>query len=197
MVNVDKWINNFGNLEDRNQIKVAKAIMEQLELNEEVAAEGYDIEKSKVVREFFDKLIPCLKDKDTLEKYSSAFNKFDSLSGENKGKLIDEIHKVMNKYIEIQEQDDKEEYCKINGHKFGKWKYFSYDETRDEWYDGHLYENCRCEVSGWERTCSKCGLREETNSKPKQLVKEDVNKKIAMYKRKIAELENSKFDVKI
>ena len=64
MVNVDKWLYNFRCLEDRNQIKVAKAIMEELELNEEVAAEGYDIEKSKVVREFFDKLIPCLESKE-------------------------------------------------------------------------------------------------------------------------------------
>ena len=170
MGNNNKWVSNFMSLDDIKQYEAAKAIMEELGLNEKDAEKDYDVERSKEVRDFFYKMIPVIKDKAVLEQYSSAFNRFDSLSDKNKQAFLDEMYSVMNKYIGIQEQEDAEEYCKCNGHSFGGWHYYTRFKKLDEWHDGRFYEGYTTRFFGWERACTKCGFVEESNTRPNSII---------------------------
>ena len=180
MVNKNKWIINFNNLEPKNQLLVADAIIEELIENERIfSKEEYDKEKSEIVRDFLKSI------KLNKNNLSNVLEKYENLSQKNKEKIVNDIFEIILKYLEIQNQEDKEEICQKEGHTFGKWKKITWI-TKEVYWDAGPRGYIDVEHNRWERTCDRCGFIEKSDDEPQELIDARNEKK---KKAKIKKLE--------
>ena len=195
MVNKSKWIYNYSSLDPDNQLIVAEAIANELSDNEEYldVTDEYDNEKSRKIREFFNSIRNKAKQSEELERITTAFERYESLSQENRKRVIDEVFGIIVKYLGKQEQEDKERICQQEGHTFGKWKNDKWTEYINTVIDHQHIHNYPIEKESWKRTCSRCGFVEEVRQEPQELIDErnEKNKK-ARIKRLERELEKLK-----
>lgn len=195
MVNVNRWIYNFNSLGPENQLKVADAIIGELRDNESTFdTSEYDREKSKLVREAFETFISIAALNEELKSNIELFEGFDSLSEDNKNKVINEIFKIIKKYLEIQEQENKKMMCEQEArHIFSEWKKATLFTEEPVW-DAGLRGHVKVEHENWKRTCSRCGFVETVDKEPAELVaaRKEKNKKrrIKQLKAELRRLEN-------
>ncbi len=194
MVNVNRWIYNFNSLVPENQLKVADAIIGELRDNETTFdTSEYDREKSKLVRDAFETFISIDAQNEELKSNIELFKGFDSLSDDNKNKAINEIFKIIKKYLEIQEQENKKMMCEKEGHIFSEWKKVTWSTEEPVW-DAGIRGYVKVEHENWKRTCSRCGFVETVKEEPAELVeaRKEKNKKrrIKQLKAELRRLEN-------
>lgn len=194
MVNVNRWIYNFNSLGPENQLKVADAIIGELRDNETTFdTSEYDREKSKLVRNAFETFISIPAQNEELKSNIELFKRFDSLSEDNKNKAINEIFKIIKKYLEIQEQENKKMMCQKEGCIFSEWKKATWFTEEPVW-DAGLRGYVKVEHENWKRTCSRCGFVETVKEEPAELVeaRKEKNKKrrIKQLKAELRRLEN-------
>lgn len=171
MVNRSKWICNYNSLDPDNQLKVASAIANELKENEMVLDESeYDKEKSRIVRKFFNSIKHNAKQTKELKKFADIFERYESLSQNNRIKVINEVIEIVVKYLDIQEQERKEEECQQEGHIFGEWKHNKWTEYTDTVIDHQHVRDFPVEHENWERTCSRCGFIDEVDHEPQELI---------------------------
>lgn len=196
MVKKNRWVNNYSNLEPDDQLIVAEAIVTELGDNENLLdpEDEYNNEKSIIVRKFFELIKQKAKLSQKLKKYEEVFDKYESLSEKNKMKLFDEIYSIILKYYGIQEQENKEEICKQEGHTFSKWKHYKWTEYIDTVIDHQHVHNYPIEHENWERTCSRCGFVEEVEHEPQELIderkEEDKKARIKRLERELKKLKS-------
>lgn len=193
MVNKSKWIYNYNGLDPDNQLVVAEAIANELKDNEMTFDEDeYDKEKSRIVREFFNSIRNNAKQAEELKKFADVFERYEKLSQSNRKKVINEVFGIIAKYLDIQEQEDKEKICQQEGHTFGKWKRRTWT-TKEVYWDAGPQGYVDVEHEKWERTCSRCGFVEKFDYEPQELIDErkEKNKK-ARIKRLESELKRLK-----
>ena len=175
MVNKNRWISHYNNLNPKNQLEVASAIaneLQNIELNPNTS--DYDKEKTKIIREFFNKILLKSSQNEELKKMGDLFRRFEKLSQQNKAKVIDEIVEIIKKYLKKQEKEDIEEKCEKEGHIFGNWLHNKWTTNVDNVIEVK-HEN-------WKRTCKRCGFVEVVVEEPKELIesrqRKDRNKKL-------------------
>ena len=193
MINKSKWIFNYNSLDPDDQLIVAEAIANELRDNEATFDENeYDKEKSRIVREFFNSIKTNAKKSEELKKIADIIERYESLSQSNRKKVINEVLGIIVKYLGIQEQKDKENICKKEGHTFGKWKRRTWT-TKEVYWDAGPQGNVDVEHEAWERTCTRCGFTQEFDYEPQELIDErkEKNKK-ARIKRLESELKRLK-----
>lgn len=178
MVKKNRWVNNYCDLSPDDQLIVAEAIATELRDNESIldSKDGYNSEKSKIVRNFFELIRPRLESSQKLKKYEEIFEKYESLSAINKERMIDEFFEIVLKYFEIQEQENKEEICKKEGHIFGKWNHNKWIDYVDTVIDHQHIQNYPVEQENWGRACSRCGLVENIDYEPEEIIAERKEK---------------------
>ncbi len=188
-VNVKKWVDNFDNLTEDSQLVVVKAIIKFLKENEYIfTEEEYDRKLSSSFRSFLEEQLPILKNRAIYKKASDIFMRFKNLSDRNKKNALLEVLEVINKYLAIQEQEDKEEECRIGGHDFKKWEHIKWTEYINTVIDHIPVEKYPVDYECWCRTCKRCGFEETMEEEPNEVrvAREEANKK-----RRIRRLENT------
>lgn len=184
MINKSKWIFNYNGLDPDDQLLVAEAIANELRDNEATFNENeYDKEKSRIVREFFNSIKNSATKSQEFKKIADIFERYESLSQDNKKKVINEISKIVAKYLGIEEQENKEKICKEEGHIFGNWKRRTWT-TKEVYWDAGPQGYVDVEHEAWERTCSRCGFIEKIDYEPQELIDErkEKNKKARIKK---------------
>ena len=195
MANKSKWISNYNCLDPNDQLLVAEAIKNELRDNEMTFNEDeYDKEKSRIVREFFNSIRTNANQLEELKKFTDVFGRYKSLSLNNRKKFINEVFKIVLKYLGIQEQENKEMICQQEGHMFGKWKHNKWTEYIDTFIDHQRVHNYPIEHENWERTCSRCGFVDELEYEPQELIDERKEKnkkaKIKRLERELKKIKN-------
>ena len=100
MVNKSKWIYNYNGLDPDNQLLVAEAIANELKENEMTFDEDeYDKEKSRIVREFFNSIRNNARQSEEFKKFADIFERYESLSQNNRKKVINEVFEIVVKYL--------------------------------------------------------------------------------------------------
>lgn len=181
MVNKNKWIYNYNNLDPDNQLIVAEAIENELSDNEEFLDDDeYDKAKSRIVRNFINSIMNNIKKLKEFNKFVDVFEKFENLSPKNREKAIKKIIPIIERYLSIQEQEDKAMICKQEGHTFGKWKHNKWTEYIDTYIEWQYVRNYPIEHENWERTCSRCGFVEKFENEPQELIdiRKEKNKQV-------------------
>lgn len=191
MLKKDKWINNFKDLDPKDQLVVADAIKEELSFNEKVLDDDeYDKVQSENIAEFFNLIKSNIKNTSTLNNFKKLIKKYDGLSLDNKRKVMDEFLLILTKYSKIQEQEDKEKICLNEGHTFKNWKKITYT-TKEVFWDAGPRGFIDVEHNVWKRTCSRCGLVETVDNEPQELIDERIEKnrkaRIKRLEQKLAE----------
>ena len=194
-VNVGKWINNFENLTEVNQLVVVQKLIEILEENEYIFEEKeYDRKLSSSFRSFLEEQLPILKSRAIYKKASDIFMRFKNLSDRNKKKALLEVLEVIDKYLAIQEQEDKKEECRKKGHDFKKWKHEKWTDYVRTVFDHQWVEKYPVDHECWCRTCKRCGFEETMEEEPEEVrvAREEANKKrrIKRLEKKLSELKN-------
>lgn len=194
MVNKKRWIDNYNELDPDSQLEVAEAIVTELRDNELVFAQTeYDKEKSRIVREFFNSVKQNTKSSKELKKFADIFKRYESLSQNNRKKVINDVFEIIVKYLGIQEQQNKEKICQQEGHTFGKWKHSEWTTYETTCIDHEIIPNYPVKHENWEKTCSRCGFIKKVDSEPRELIeaREEKNKQ-ARIKRLESELKRLK-----
>ena len=188
-VNVKKWVDNFDNLTEESQFVVVKAIIKFLKENESIfTEEEYDRKLSSSFRSFLEVQLPILKSRAIYKKISDVLIRFNTLSDKNKKNVLLEVYDIINKYLAIQEQEDKKEECRKKGHDFKKWKHEKWTEYINTVIDHIPVEKYPVDYECWCRTCKRCGFEESMEEEPEEVrvAREEANKK-----RRIRRLENT------
>lgn len=194
-VNVKKWVDNFDNLTEESQLVVVKAIIKFLKENEYIfTEEEYDRKLSSSFRSFLEEQLPILKSRAIYKKASDIFMRFKNLSDRNKKNALLEVLEVINKYLAIQEQEDKEEECRIGGHNFKKWEHIKWTEYINTVIDHIPVEKYPVDYECWCRTCKRCGFEESMEEEPNEVrvAREEANRerRIKRLEKTLKELKN-------
>ena len=171
-MNVSKWIYNFRDLDHNNQLKVAEGIIQELEDNENFLDEedGYNNERSILVRKTFEKMIAYETNEQNLRQLNQQIQAFENFSSANKRAFIDEVLRLIGKYSDIQDQEEKEAICDIEGHVFSKWNHHAWTTHEQVIIDHQYIDNYPVSHELWSRTCRRCGYQEKTEQEPSVLV---------------------------
>lgn len=185
MINKNKWIYSYNNLNPDSQLEVAEVIANELKDNEITFNENeYDKEKSKLMRVFFNSIINNAKHQEELKKFADIFEKFESLSQNNKRKVINETLEIVVRYILMQEQENKKESCEHEKHIFNEWSHNKWTEYIDTVIDHQYVHNLTVEHENWQRICSRCGFIETVEHEPQELIdaRKEKNTKLRIKK---------------
>ena len=82
-------------------------------------------------------------------------------------------------------QQEREDTCKREGH-VGKWEEVTY--SKDAWIDHQLIKNMP--YKKWMRRCTRCGIIEESQCKPKEIVDQEKREEIKELRKRIQEMES-------
>jgi len=169
MLDVKKYVEKYEYLTPDNQLKVAKAIITELNDNEEFLDDNeYDKKKSSIVRKGINSIINNINKKEELKELSKTFKNFNRLSEKNKEKAILEIAKVIDEYNNIQIQENKEATCARNGHIFSNWKKKTYTTSEMVWDAGQT-GSVSVKHDVWERTCNRCECTQTVKKEPQEV----------------------------
>lgn len=188
-VNANKWINNFDYLTEENQLVVVQKIIEFLQENEDIfTEEEYDKKLSSSFCSFLKEQLLLLKNRAIYKKISDMLMRFNSLSYKNKKNVLLEVSDVIKKYLLIQEEEDKKQICRLEGHDFTRWKHEKWTEYIKTVIDHIPVEKYPVDYECWCRTCKRCGFEENMQEEPEEVrvAREEANKK-----RRIRRLENT------
>ena len=175
-----KWVDNFICLEPEQQIKVANAIIEELELNEDVIKEDiedevyddsdeeYDMEKSEAIRKMFNSFIDVTNKKEELSKYRDILEKYDFLAPEYKRRVLDNFGNIIKKQYDEQIHDANEKVCEREGHLFGEWKYVQWTTYGPGMIDHQSIERMPYTHEKWTCTCGRCGFVKKVTEEPEE-----------------------------
>ena len=166
MLDKNKWVESFKGLEPNDQLQISKIIKSELIDNEEFMDDGeYNKKKSTLIRKAITSMINNIKKKEELKNLSKTFKNFNRLSEDKKEKAIYEIAEVINKYNEIQRQDNKEATCAREGHIFSNWRKEIKTMQNIVWLSGQS-RNMTFKHAEWNRTCNRCGCTQTVNEEP-------------------------------
>ena len=190
-----QWVYNFNSLDPNNQLVVASAIVEELQDNERFLEpiDKYDNERSKTIRLFLDKIVKNASTKQELKSLQATLSCFQSLSADNKAKVIESLVSSIEHYHEIQDHEAKEKICQVEGHIMGEWKYDSWTTYEDSIIDHQEVHNMECHHEEWTRTCKRCGYQETVKTEPKEVRKKREEKERQI---RIKELEKELSELK-
>ncbi len=194
MLDVKKYVENYEYLTPDNQIKVASAITRELEDNESFLEDDeYDKKKSTIIRKGISVLINNIKKKEELKGLEKTFKNFNRLSESNKEKAISEIAGILDKYNEIQRQENKIATCKREGHIFSNWKKCTHTTSEMVW-DAGPRGYIDVKKTEWNRTCNRCGCIQTTKVEPQEVKEARQEKakerKMKSLRKQLAELES-------
>lgn len=198
-IDIQKWVNEFKDLEADNQLKIVEEIIKELHLNEEVLGEyGYDVVKSSSLKQALEDYIFKLTYKPKIGKIRSLLDRFDKLDKNHKISLIENLLKPFEEELEKQERSQLLCNCKKEGHIWSPWKkgtetkegiycppditdYSSPFRGQPYWYD----------VPIWIRTCERCGCEETRDYEdvPDEIIEKRKQDKIKRNKQKIKRLQ--------
>lgn len=165
MVNKNAWRNNFAALENESQLEVAETIAEELRLNEEFHLDAaYDVQKSKAIRAFLEKLVKNAKTRAELDDIKAITEKFEGFSEDVKDYAISEILDVIVECVGMQEAEDNRRICDKDGHIFGQW-------TKLSGYPKAVFTINSTGDPEWIRMCDRCSFVERTKENPLELIK--------------------------
>ena len=193
MVNKNKWINSYMELNPESQIQVAEAIVKELKDNESALDED-DKRKQEIICEFFNRLIARAKDKSKLKKITTVLEKFENLSQDNQRKVIGTIHQIISKSLNQQNKEQAERTCVEEGHMFSSWEERRWT-TKEVYWDQGPQGYVDVEHKRWYRSCERCGFEELTEHEPQELIQAREEKKrqekIKSLKKELELLENT------
>ncbi len=185
MNNLKAWIHNYENLSFEQQTEVAKVIVEKLHISQYIFMNN---EQDRIkVTAFFRRILESSNNRKTIEEGEKLIERFNGLSQANKEKALKSILDVINASIEDQEQENKENACRQEGHIFSDWKYYGWTTYEKTVIDHEVCENYPVKNHKWSRSCTRCGFTESVDQEPKEVTQkreEEVRKK------RIRKLEN-------
>lgn len=199
-VNKKMWVDRFGDLDPEDQFDIAKMIIEELGLNEEIYQEdiecdclddwprGYDLEESKKMRETFAKFADSAKTKAELQNLRWALEGYDALDEKRKSIVNNKMMDAISDQVRDQQHDDRWKLCNKEGHLFGKWEHHEWTEYGDGWIDHQLIPNTPYHHENWTRTCCRCGYEEKSDKRPKKDTAEERQEKIDALEAELAAL---------
>ena len=205
-VNKKMWVDRFVDLDPEDQFDIAKLIVEELGLNEEVYLEdvecdclddwpkGYDVEESKKMRETFAKFADAAQNKAELLNLRRAIEGYDTLSEKRKSIVHNKMLDAINNELLEQQYDDRKKICNKEGHLFTEWKHNTWTTSEDGWIDHQLVPNMEHYHENWTRECARCGYTEKTDKRPKRVTEEERKEKINALE---AELQALKGNVRV
>ena len=104
------------------------------------------------------------------QKLGNIIEKIDRLEDKSKRKIFEFIcHEMFSISAKLEEQE-KQEKCVSEGHRFTDWEYNVYNLSRDLFYFK--------EVETWKRKCTRCGFTETVNKRPKDLIQHKAQPKL-------------------
>ena len=178
-----KWVDNFRLLEPEQQLEIANAVIEELELNEDVINEDieddtydeedekYDMSKSETLRKLFLAFINMTNNSEKLNKYKEILNKYDSLGDEYKEKVLDRFGDIITNEYDNQTHDINAAICLKEGHVFGEWKYAPWTEYGPGMIDHQSIERMEYTHERWICTCGRCGFVKKVTEEPEEAKK--------------------------
>lgn len=171
MDNKNKWLYDYNSLNARNQLEIAEAILNVLKDNEVAFGKSeYNKEKSIRIRELLHSIAHNAKSESELKRIVNILQEFESLSPNNKSKVINEIFDIIIKYLNIQEQENKEKQCEHEGHLFENWIHNKWTTYTDTVIDHQYVHNFPENHQNWERSCKRCGFKECVDIEPQELI---------------------------
>lgn len=172
---LERWLEGLETLSPTNQLKVAKAIREELNFNRRDLDNQKDQELSKLLEEFFSTFEKMLEEDNEFSEYKNIPERITNLSKNSQYKLF----KVIFCELKICEKDDvqakKEQICKENGHKYTEWKRHTWT-TRTPVWDAGLVGYMDVEHSCWSRKCKRCGFYDKSGIEPDEEYEERKRK---------------------
>lgn len=186
-IDIQKWVNEFKDLEADNQLKIVEEIIKELHLNEEVLGEyGYDVENSSSIRKVLKDYVAVSTSKEEVSDIRLLINRFDKLDKKHKFKVIKSLIKPFESVLEDEEEKQLISLCEEEGHVWGHWKngkqiksaiYNPPDITDLCTMIGQPYSY---EVPVWIRTCKRCGCEEvqEYEDVPEEVIERKNRQKI-------------------
>ena len=172
---LERWLEGLETLSPTNQLKVAKAIREELSFNRRNLDDKKDQELSEVLEEFYSTFIKMIEEDNEFSEYKSMPDRILNLSKKSQYKLF----KAIFRELKICEKDDvqakKEETCKEKGHKYTEWKRHTWTTQAPVW-DAGLAGYVDVEHCSWSRKCKRCGLYEESGMEPEEVYEERKRK---------------------
>ena len=191
---VNKWLDNFVDLEPEQQLEIANAIFEELIDNEDAFGEdGYNTELSESVRGLIDRFIFENKNKKDLKKVQEILKHFKELSVHKKEKVITELESLVDKYYKKEIQEQKEHICQNEGHIMGEWEKSEWTSYEDGWIDHQYVYGIKCHHEGWSRICERCGFKEAVTEEPEEV---RINREEQEKQQKIKRLEKELNELK-
>ena len=204
-LSVDAWINRFSDLTPKNQLTVAKAIVEELELNRELTLEdeedndfiGYDLEQSEKIENIIYAYIYNAIKKEKLAEEKEVLESFMNLPEEIKKEVIKIIITIMEYETKNYQEQEQIKKCELDGHDYTNW--CRYVKKNNPEYHEHevfkveknpdgsisytepetrIYKEEQEQII-WKRYCKKCGFVEIADSyeETQKLVKKISNPK--------------------
>ena len=179
-----KWTDNFNSLEIDQQIKVAKAIAEELQFKGVNEDENPNDELTKEVSAFFNSLLKHYNTKQDLNEFKKTLNTFQKLSPERQDMVVKELTNSLQKYNREQKKEQQKLLCKEYGHHFGKWEYETWTTYSNGEIDHQKVYNMPSLHERWYRVCSKCGYVESLGHEPDELrIKREEKETVEQIKR--------------
>ena len=108
------------------------------------------------------------KKKKETEQELELLKRYNSLSLDSRRKVLICLKDWMDTFIENQENKEKKEHCKNEGHIYGEWQYKLYTKNVPV-YDAGVQGYIDVECSEWYRTCQRCGYIEKSEYEPKSV----------------------------
>jgi hypothetical protein len=166
---LNQWIHNFNSLDAKNQLLVAKAIMDGLKNNEIVSSQDeYDKSISEVARLFFEKIVKVGSVKEDLANVKKTFAQFHTLSADRKAEIIKRLVSIIEGCVEDQDHEEKLKICEKEGHIMGEWDLFTWTSHEDVVIDRQLVKGYECHNREWTRKCKRCGYEEKQSYEPEE-----------------------------
>lgn len=183
-LNINQWVGRFRGLDPDNQLKVAKTIVEELELNRSALKEedGYNNDQSIIIEDKIKEYIHSLKDETKKDYIKGLLESFDGFSEDEKISIIKNFIWGIENTLEQAKAKNDIMACAMKGHKFTQWNrrliqdepvFIPYEATIGprEVIDGHpIYDKVTRYIKSdrehyiWERYCEKCGLYQKAES---------------------------------
>lgn len=173
----------FFELYEDKQIKILKEILEIFNENNSISP---DIKQD--IFNTFSHLIEQVEyanDLIDIKKYLIIFKK---LPDETKKEIIKQFLRKVEYENEKYHKRRKVEKCAVYGHAFGKWEKFSWTTTETAYFDREIIPDYEVRHKKWCRECKKCGYKEESFTKPQELIDEEKVEKIKRLEKEIKKL---------
>ncbi len=173
MKKAKKWAEEFFCLDEKEQLEIAKFIIEELEVNESISKDTesftYDCELSANIRSSLEKLKEYLEVSISTQKINELFERISSLSDDNLRKLSKDMAGLLKSSIKKQKKAEKKETCARVGHDFTLWEHNEWTTFEDVVIDHQHVDGYPIPHENWTKKCRRCGFVETTEKEPKEV----------------------------